>query len=160
LLEHLQDGTSDSISIIRKILDTSRCDIYYDLKHVREATLEHLDRRDKDLSARLAEYNVKDEDKPVIKYVAFEYRKWYIQELSNSLSWSNWVYYQVIDSPNDFYRSLCVPAIVGFCTGVYGRRAKFAVWPTYVASGVTASMASAADRCRKFYDNARRQKKP
>jgi hypothetical protein len=150
LIEHLERG-SDSASIVRDLLETSKCDSFYDVKHLREVTEARLKGGAPGIVERLMSFTTDERDTSIINYVVFENKKLFIRELNKTLTWSSWMHYQVCESPNDFYRSLFISAFVGSCAGIFARRAHLGVWTTTFVSGVSASAASGFDRCRKFF---------
>lgn len=141
LLKHLEHGAHDSILIIRNILDTSQCDVYHDLSLVRAATVSHLNKGDPSRDARISNgKRPTEEDHYATDYVVFEYKEWYIREISKSLSWRNWARYRLTTSPDDLYHGLATAAVVGTCTGLFGFLAGFGIRTSVAASGVMASM--------------------
>jgi hypothetical protein len=152
LLRYLECDTTESDSIIRNILGMYRCDAYFDLKEVRENTEKQLNKGDPSRADRLRGGPAfEGVDLRVANNVLFKYRDWYIQELTKGLSWRTWYRYQMTVNPNDFYRNLSCSAIVGFCTGLAGRRAGLGVFATAIASGAAATGTTILNRCRNLY---------
>jgi hypothetical protein len=139
LLKHLECDSDEGVSIIRRILDTSKCDVFHDFSQVRESTVERLNRGDPLRARWILNDNMTDKDRRVANRVVFEYKEWYIQELSKSLSWHTWGHYQLNLSPNEFYRI----ALIGLGTGLIGSLSGFGIRSSVAASGVITSMTTA-----------------
>jgi hypothetical protein len=114
LLRHLENGSTESKAIIKNILATNKCDQFYNMEDVRNCTENHLNAGDPERVDRLKKNAFSDLDREIANEVVFEYREWYVRELTRSLSYSNWIQYELTASQNSVFRGVVAAAICGF----------------------------------------------
>jgi hypothetical protein len=98
------DRNHEGISIIRELMDTEDCDVFYSLKELREKTIEHVNApgNDEHRMSRIRNFQSDDKDKEVANQIASEYLTWYGVELRSSLTYRNWVAYGFVSRYDQF----------------------------------------------------------
>lgn len=123
-LESQSTRTRNSTAIIRSIMDTEKCDQYYDFKIVRESTEKHINDGDKTRMSRIIARDIKELDISVANEVLVEYRLWYLTALRKSLNWKYWFWYKFIERPNNLDMMVGASVIVGINAVLFGYSAK------------------------------------
>lgn len=96
----------DSVFVIKEIFDTKKCQQWYDLQAIRDATAEQLLKATPKASLEEA-----CRDDKVCAYVIAEYRTWYQQEVFRTLRWRTRAWYSMND--NHVISSAAMGAIFG-----------------------------------------------
>lgn len=134
LLIHLKDDKSENaIFNISEIMNTEKCQEFYDLEHIRDATKKEIIKEDSERLSRIENNTNSVQDEIVAKKVIYRYKAWYIREIEKNIGWRNWFDYEI--ATTGFYSSI----FVGLTTSGLASAAGYS--PVFVrASGAIVGM--------------------
>ena len=117
LVELLHQKTANQIDVLvysRELMETARCDKFYDLKNVRESMEQKVG---PDVWSKIKEFAILEntEQEKTIRALAHDY-DWQKNILKRALSWPNWAYYHTIFHVKS---TLCTVGIFSASHGIY-----------------------------------------
>jgi NADH:ubiquinone oxidoreductase subunit len=114
LLEKVNEDPVDGVAVVRAISKTAECDWYADMSSLRSWTARRL--QVEGLGDRLVgDGEISNKDRRVANFVVARNRKKYEETIACSLSWNNWLLYQ-LSAPHNY--ALAGASGVGFLCGL------------------------------------------